>query len=128
MAEQLRKLLTPEFDIVATVADGRALVQAVEAARPDVVVTDIMMPGLESIAATAALRARRPDARVALVTVHDDRELAERGYAAGALGYVVGEVAATESMLNKSIGELRIALGDSFRAPRVVESATTQPT
>ena len=94
MAEQLRKLLTPEFDIVAT----------------------------------AALRARRPDARVALVTVHDDRELAERGYAAGALGYVVGEVAATESMLNKSIGELRIALGDSFRAPRVVESATTQPT
>jgi len=128
VAEQLRKLLTPEFDIVATVADGRALVQAVEAARPDVVVTDIMMPGLESMAATAALRARRPDARVALVTVHDDRELAERGYAAGALGYVVGEVAATESMLNKSIGELRIALGDSFRAPRVVESATTQPT
>jgi len=128
VAEQLRKLLTPEFDIVATVADGRALVQAVEAARPDVVVTDIMMPGLESIAATAALRARRPDARVALVTVHDDRELAERGYAAGALGYVVGEVAATESMLNKSIGELRIALGDSFRAPRVVESAATQPT
>jgi two-component system invasion response regulator UvrY len=60
----------------------------VEAVRPDVVVTDIVMPGLDGIAATAALLARHAGTRVVLVTVHDDPDLAASGYAAGALGYV----------------------------------------
>jgi DNA-binding NarL/FixJ family response regulator len=47
------------------------------------------MPGLDGIAATQALLARRPDSRVVLVTVHDDPELAVRGYATGAQAYVV---------------------------------------
>jgi DNA-binding NarL/FixJ family response regulator len=88
IAEQLRALLEPEFDVVATAADGYALLRAVDDAGPDVVVTDIVMPGLDGIAATAALLARHPNTRVVLVTVHDDAELAERGYAAGALAYV----------------------------------------
>ena len=88
VAEQLRKLLEPEFDVVATVADGHALLRAADELRPDVIVTDIVMPGLDGIAATAALLARRPGTRVVLVTVHDNPELAERGYAAGALAYV----------------------------------------
>ena len=88
IAEQLRKLLETEFDVVATVADGHALLRAADATRPDVIVTDIVMPGLDGIAATVALRARHPGARVVLVTVHDDAELAERGYAAGALAFV----------------------------------------
>ena len=88
ITEQLRELLEPEFDVVATVADGLALLRVVDHVHPDVVVTDIVMPGLDGIAATAALLARRPDTRVVLVTVHDDPELAERGYAAGALAFV----------------------------------------
>jgi len=88
VAEQLRNVLAAEFDVVATVADGHALVRVTEAVRPDVVVTDVVMPGLDGIAATAAILARYPDTRVVLVTVHDDLALAERGYAAGALGYV----------------------------------------
>ena len=88
IAEQLRALLEPEFDVVATVADGHALLRAVDDARPDVVVTDIVMPGLDGIAATAALLARHPNTRVVLITVHDDPDLAERGYAAGALAFV----------------------------------------
>ena len=88
VAEQLRNLLATEFDVVATVADGRALVRETEALRPDVVVTDIVMPGLDGIAATAAILAKHPETRVVLVTVHDDPVMAERGYAAGALGFV----------------------------------------
>jgi len=88
MAEQLRSLLALEFDVVAVVSDGQSLLRAAEAAKPDVVVTDIVMPELDGIAATAALLAKQPAMRVVLVTVHDDPELVERGQAAGALGFV----------------------------------------
>ena len=96
VAEQLRKLLDVEFEVVATVADGRALLQAADEFHPDVIVTDIIMPGLDGIAATAALLARRLGTRVVLVTVHDDPGLAERGYAAGALAYVLKHSAGHE--------------------------------
>jgi DNA-binding NarL/FixJ family response regulator len=96
MAAELRKLLETEFDVVATVADGNALLRAADDSRPDLIVTDIVMPGLDGIAATAALLARRPGTRVVLITVHDDPNLAERGYAAGALAYVLKHAAGRE--------------------------------
>jgi len=96
VAEQLRNLLAAEFDVTATVADGRELVRVTGALRPDVVVTDIVMPGLDGIAATAAILAMYPNTRVVLVTLHDDLGLAERGYAAGAFGYVSKHRAAQE--------------------------------
>jgi len=96
VAEQLRKLLEVEFDVVGTVADGHALLRAADECHPDVIVTDIMMPGLDGIAVTAALIARRLCTRVVLVTVHDDPGLAERGYAAGALAYVLKHSAGHE--------------------------------
>jgi DNA-binding NarL/FixJ family response regulator len=88
VAEELRGLLEREFEVVAVVTDGHALVRAVGASRPDVVVTDIVMPGLDGIAATAALLAQFPETRVVLITAHDDPEIATRGLAAGALAYV----------------------------------------
>ena len=107
MAEELRRLLEPEFDVVATVADGDALLRAADDAHPDLIVADIAMPGLDGIAATVALRARRPGTRVVLVTVHDDPDLAERGYAAGALAYVLKRTAGRELL-----PALRAALRD----------------
>lgn len=89
VADELRKLLEPEFDVVAVVADGNALLREAGETRPDVVVTDIAMPGLDGIAATEALLGRRPGARVVLVTVHDDAELVKRASASGALAYVL---------------------------------------
>jgi DNA-binding NarL/FixJ family response regulator len=88
IAEQLRKLLEAEFDVVAVVDDGPSLIRAAEELRPDVIVTDIVMPGLDGIAATVALIAVRPDTRVVLVTAFNGPEMAERGYAAGALAHV----------------------------------------
>jgi len=51
VAEQLRGVLEPEFEVAATVGDGRALVEAADAIRPDVIVTDVGMPCLDGIAA-----------------------------------------------------------------------------
>src|SRR5262245_5917190 len=89
VAEQLRGVLEPEFEVVATVGDGRALVEAAEALRPDVIVADVAMPVLGGIAAARAIRRQRPDARIVLVTIHGEAELVQQGLAAGALGYVL---------------------------------------
>lgn len=88
VAAQLRGLLEPEFEVVSTVGDGNALVAAAIAHRPDVVVTDLAMPGRDGIAAARLIRADQPDARIVLVTVHHDAGLVARGLAAGAIGFV----------------------------------------
>ncbi len=92
-AEQLRALLQHHFDVVGLVADGHALVRAALELSPDVIVTDISMPGLDGIDAVALIRRRAPEVRIVLITVHGERILVERGLAAGALGYVLKDTA-----------------------------------
>ena len=96
MAAELQTLLETDFDVVGTVADGTALIAAADAARPDVVVTDIVMPGRSGIDATVELLQRRPGTPIVLVTIHDDPWLVERGRAAGALGHVLKVAAARD--------------------------------
>jgi DNA-binding NarL/FixJ family response regulator len=95
-AARLRKLLGAEFDVIASVEDGRALVDATERLSPDAVVADIDMPGVDGIAATTLIRRRDPNARIVLVTVHGESMLVEAGLAAGALGYVLKDTAGDE--------------------------------
>jgi DNA-binding NarL/FixJ family response regulator len=92
-SQLLRGLLQPEFEVIALVQDGLTLVAAAEQMLPDVIVSDISMPGLDGIEAAAAILRRNPAARIVLVTVHDDQALADRGFATGALGYVVKSAA-----------------------------------
>jgi len=95
-AAQLRKLLESDFEVVALVEDGRALVSEAARLTPDVIVTDISMPGLDGIDAAALIRRRDPEARIVFVTVHSEPLLVERGLAAGALGYVLKDTAGDE--------------------------------
>jgi DNA-binding NarL/FixJ family response regulator len=95
-AELLCEVLQPEFDVIARVQDGVALVAAAERLDPDVIVSDITMPGLDGIAAAAEILRHNAEARIILVTVHADPLLAERGLAAGALGYVLKRMAGDE--------------------------------
>ena len=84
----LESLLSSDFEVVATVQDGLALVDAVTRLTPDAVVTDIAMPVLDGIAAAREILRRNPTARVIFVTVHDDPSLVRRGMDVGGLGYV----------------------------------------
>jgi DNA-binding NarL/FixJ family response regulator len=88
-ADLLRRFLRAEFDVIALVEDGHALVDAAKRLSPDAIVTDIAMSGIDGIAAAARIRRHAADARIVLVTVHADAMLVEAGLAAGALGYVV---------------------------------------
>ena len=58
VVEGLRALVESEFDVVGTVGDGNALIAAVEMLAPDVVVTDIAMPGLNGMTAAARILSR----------------------------------------------------------------------
>src|SRR5262249_46381528 len=96
VAAQLRVLLEQDFDVVATVEDGRTLLATADAVQPDVVVTDIAMPGLDGLGATAALKRRHPGIPVVLITIHDEPEVVRAGLEAGALGYVLKQDAADD--------------------------------
>ena len=89
IVEDLRAVVEREFEVVATVGDGNALIAAAERLVPDVIVTDIAMPGLNGITAAAEILRRNPAARIVFVTVYSDPVLVQKGLATGALGYVL---------------------------------------
>jgi DNA-binding NarL/FixJ family response regulator len=95
-AVRLRKLLRADFDVIASVEDGDTLVNAAERLSPDVIVTDIAMPGVDGIEAITQIRRHNPNARIVLVTVHAELMLVEAGLAAGALGYILKDTAGDE--------------------------------
>ena len=95
-AARLRKLLGVDFDVIASVEDGSALVDATERLSPDAIVADIDMAGVDGIEATTLIRRHDPNARIVLVTVHSEAMLVEAGLAAGALGYVLKDTAGDE--------------------------------
>ena len=94
----LRGLLDSEFDVVGLVEDGAALVKAAELLTPDVVVTDIGMPGLDGISAATLVLRRNPATRIVFVSVHNERAVVKSGLAAGGLGYVL-KLAAGEDLI-----------------------------
>jgi DNA-binding NarL/FixJ family response regulator len=96
VARQLRRLLETECDVVAVVRDGPSLVAAVELLTPEVIVSDISMPGLNGLTAARIILERQPNARIVFVTVHDDRAMAQRALRLGALGYVLKDDASEE--------------------------------
>jgi DNA-binding NarL/FixJ family response regulator len=94
--EGLVRLLQDRFDVVGAVGDGTLLVQAADQLRPDVIVTDLAMPGLSGIEALRLLRSKRPDTKVVVLTMHADPELAREAIQAGASGFVLKHAAAEE--------------------------------
>ena len=89
VAEGLKSLLVPEFDLIGVVEDGRAMVEAAKALKPDVIVADITMPHLNGIEALEEIKKFDPDVRVIFLTMHRDVAYARRALEAGAVGFVL---------------------------------------
>jgi DNA-binding NarL/FixJ family response regulator len=89
MLTSWRSLLEPEFEVVGSVSDGEALVDAYERLTPDAIVSDIGMPRINGILAAERILRRYPDARIVFATVHADRIMLRRSLAAGAYGYIL---------------------------------------
>ena len=89
MLDSLVRLLSRDFDVVATVTDGLAAVTEAERLEPDLLVLDIAMPGLNGIAAAARLKEHGSKAKIVFVTNMRDREFVEESLALGDVGFVV---------------------------------------
>lgn len=87
----LRSLLEiePDLEVVADVNDGRASVKAVSQMKPDVVVMDIGMPGLNGIEATRQIMSEAPKTKVICLSMHGERKFVGAMLRAGAVGYVL---------------------------------------
>jgi DNA-binding NarL/FixJ family response regulator len=96
VAEALGQLIAPHFEVVATVADGRALIEAAISLRPDAVVVDVAMPLLNGLEAGRQLRAKKPDLKLIFLTMNEDPELAAEALRLGASGYLLKTSAGSE--------------------------------
>ncbi len=115
VAEALKSLLAPEFDLVGVVEDGRAMVEAAGTLRPDVIVADVTMPHLNGIDALAQLRQAGDRVPVGFLTMHRDVTFARRALEAGASGYVLKHSAPTEL-----VSAIRAALeGHTYITPQL---------
>ena len=96
VAAGLKGILEPEFELVGTVQDGRALLKAARELRPDVIVVDISMPLLNGIEAVRQLKKANDCPKVVFLTMHPDVTYATRAFEAGASGYVLKHSAPAE--------------------------------
>jgi DNA-binding NarL/FixJ family response regulator len=85
----IRKILATKVELVGSVRDGRALIQAVEELRPDVVLLDISMPLLNGIDAARQIKKSHPETKLIFLTMHSDRDYVVEALRAGASGYLL---------------------------------------
>ncbi|MFD8749524.1 response regulator [Kitasatospora sp. NPDC059577] len=103
----------PEIEVVGEAGNGTDAVRLCESARPDVVVMDIRMPGMDGIEATRLITAGPTTARVVVLTTFDDDEYVYAALCAGASGFLVKDMA-----LEDILGAIRVvAASDALIAP-----------
>ncbi len=121
LIEGLKALLAPEFDVVATAEDGRAVLEAAESHRPDLILLDISMPGLNGIEAARRLSQTNPGAKIVILTMHGDLSFVRASFDVGVAGYVLKQSAATE--LLTALHE--VTRGRSYISPSIRERLGT---
>ena len=95
----LRKLVEAECEVVGAVEDGRALVEAAQTLRPDLILLDISMPHLNGLEAARQLRMLVPQSKLIFLTMHASSTYATEAFQAGASGYLLKRSAASELSL-----------------------------
>jgi DNA-binding NarL/FixJ family response regulator len=120
----LRALLEAEGDmvVVGEADDGRAAVVLAKKTLPDVVVMDVAMPGMNGLEATRQIVRNVPTAKVLVLTSYGDEDYVTQLLAAGAIGYLVKQTAASD--LLKAIREVR--RGNAFFSPTIAKRLRQQ--
>jgi DNA-binding NarL/FixJ family response regulator len=111
------KLLAEDCEIVGQVSDGRALVDAAQKLKPDLIVLDISMPLLNGLEAARQIKQQMRSIKLVFVTMNEDADLAAEALRSGASAYLLKRSAASE--LATAIRE--VMQGRSYITPLITE-------
>lgn len=120
--EGLRSILEkhPGIEVIAEAGDGREAVSAAETLKPDVIIMDFSMPGLNGLEATRQIKQRVPNTKILILTRHANREYIKSLLSVGATGYLLKKSAANELV----IAIESVNRGDIYLDPGIAELDT----
>jgi len=84
----MRLALEPDVEVVGEAGDAERAIELARSLRPDVIIMDVELPGMDGIDATRALRNALPQTAIVMLSLHDDNETVARAKAAGATSFV----------------------------------------
>jgi DNA-binding NarL/FixJ family response regulator len=108
----------PHIRVIGEASDGAAAVALAERRRPDVVIMDVRMPGMDGLEATKILSETAPDVAVLIFTAYSERSLLSRGLESGAKGYILKE--APHQTLLRAIE--KVVAGEGYVDPALMPS------
>ena len=119
----LRALLhaTPGFEVVAEAQDGREAIRLAGELAPDLVLTDLSMPGMSGLDVIREIRKRYPDIKIIALTVHKTEEYILASLEAGANGYVVKDANQEELLAAVS----SVLAGNTYLSPQVTDKVVS---
>jgi DNA-binding NarL/FixJ family response regulator len=126
LRDGLRAIITlsEEFEVVGEASDGRGAIELASSLRPDVVVMDVVMPGMNGIEATHRITSENPGTKVVALSVYADKRYVAKMLEAGASGYV-SKVAAHGLLLEA----IRVVLqGGTYLSPEISPAASSRET
>ena len=122
--EGVKRILDFEdtFEVVAEGDDGGSVISLYSEHFPDVVLMDINMPGKNGVEATAELISEFPEAKVIMLSIHDDESYVTHALKSGALGYMLKEMDADEIVEAIKV----VANGGSYLHPKVTKNLVAE--
>ena len=117
VAEACRNLIEPEFRVIGTVSDGRELLKAESELRPDIVILDISMPGLNGLDAGELIKQRNHSVKLVYLTMSLAADVAAEAFRRGASAYVLKQSSADELLTALR----RVVRGYSYLSPLITK-------
>lgn len=122
--EGVKRILDFEetFEVIAEGDDGGDVIELYEQYKPDVILMDINMPRMNGVDATDVLMKEHPDAKVIILSIHDDESYVSHALKTGALGYMLKEMDAEAIIQAIKV----VAAGGSYLHPKVTHNLVTE--
>jgi DNA-binding NarL/FixJ family response regulator len=117
LLDALKKILEPRYEVVGTVRDGRALLEAAVDLQPEIIVLDVAMPQLNGLDAARQIKQTMPKAKLIFMTMNEEPDLVGEAFRAGASGFLLKRAAAFE--LTDAIE--KVLKGGSYVTPSAAE-------
>jgi DNA-binding NarL/FixJ family response regulator len=113
--ESFEAILAPHFEIVATVANGKDLIEAALRLKPELIILDITMPLRNGIRAAREIRKNLPETKLLFVTMHTSSAYVKAAFKAGGTGYLVKSSAREEILA----AAMKVLEGETYITPNL---------